>query len=541
MSMIVNKTNGSALVTIPNSTVNTSASSLSLPGIGSLMTGLSTNTNLIRLLENFANSTAPANPLRGQLWFDTNRNVFKVYDGTSWNLLKSKLVNTVNLTLQGDVQGTATFDGNSDVTIPLTVSNSGIVAGSYNKVRYNGRGRATIGMTLSPSDISDALGYTPIDRNQVLVPGQIPLHGIMLWGGDANGGTLPTGFTICDGKTIACGDTVITTPDLRNIFPGGNPGSPNRIPYVMRVCEGAFSITSPATTQEWTLTVSSTVTAYNVLAAFTAAYGAPAGPVRVRVTVASGGLIGSTIPTTAALTVGQFPSGSTIIIDNRGSIQGAGGIGVAGAIGGTGGDAIFANYPNQAVIVNNFASGTILAGGGAGGGGGNGGAGYYNNCYNVVVAAGQGYCTSTSYFGGSAPTVSCTTPYGSTAYCAGGFYYCGVGSQYYCSSCYRTVQTCDTVATTGGIGGAGGRGQGYQQPVATGAAGAAGGTGAGVGGTGGAGGTWGNAGVSGSQGANGNNGSGTVGFAGGTGGRYLNRGSSNVIINNNGTVAGALA
>ena len=43
--------------------------------------------NFLHLLENFANSLPPANPVQGQLWFDTdnNNNTLKVYDGTNWN------------------------------------------------------------------------------------------------------------------------------------------------------------------------------------------------------------------------------------------------------------------------------------------------------------------------------------------------------------------------------------------------------------------------------------------------------------------------
>ena len=43
--------------------------------------------DFLHLLENFANSAPPANPVQGQLWFDTanNNNTLKVYDGTNWN------------------------------------------------------------------------------------------------------------------------------------------------------------------------------------------------------------------------------------------------------------------------------------------------------------------------------------------------------------------------------------------------------------------------------------------------------------------------
>jgi hypothetical protein len=43
--------------------------------------------DFLHLLENFANSTAPANPVQGQLWFDnsTGINLLYAYDGTTWN------------------------------------------------------------------------------------------------------------------------------------------------------------------------------------------------------------------------------------------------------------------------------------------------------------------------------------------------------------------------------------------------------------------------------------------------------------------------
>lgn len=43
--------------------------------------------NFLHLLENFAKSTAPVNPIEGQLWYDNTAGVdlLKVYDGTSWN------------------------------------------------------------------------------------------------------------------------------------------------------------------------------------------------------------------------------------------------------------------------------------------------------------------------------------------------------------------------------------------------------------------------------------------------------------------------
>ncbi len=83
MAYIVNKTDGTALVTITDGTIdNTTSLTLfgkSYSGFGELL-----NENLVRLLENSASTAAPANKIRGELWFDTTTNQLKVYDGTDW-------------------------------------------------------------------------------------------------------------------------------------------------------------------------------------------------------------------------------------------------------------------------------------------------------------------------------------------------------------------------------------------------------------------------------------------------------------------------
>ena len=40
--------------------------------------------NFLHLLENFANSESPANPVEGQLWYDNGTNILRVFDGTEW-------------------------------------------------------------------------------------------------------------------------------------------------------------------------------------------------------------------------------------------------------------------------------------------------------------------------------------------------------------------------------------------------------------------------------------------------------------------------
>lgn len=540
MAQTITTSTGSTIAVIADGSINTTATSLELPGNGVVVDGRRQNDNLVHIAENFAHSAPPANPLNGQLWFDTANERIMVRQGGSWAIPRAALKAPITLTLTGAISGSVSFDGINDATITTTFAPTSVPAGTYTKLRIEG-GRAAQVRTLSVGDISAALGYAPLEKNRYLnvTQGNVPVNGMILWGGPL--AALPVGFTVCDGKVIQCDDHIIPVPDLRNHFPGGGPGSSARVPFVIRACDGGFDEVTPAPLQEYPLTLSTIVVPYNLLGAFTTQWGAPAGAVRVRLTITEDGLAGSLNPMVAALDVGQFPTGSTIIIDNYGTIVGAGGTrGTSLLPAGDGGDAIKADYTGQTVVVNNFSGASILAGGGGGGAGGLGGDGYYDNCYNVVTLMGQGGCVSQSIHGLETSTASCADSYGAGAYCTGNLFYCGSGTLYYCSSCSKPIETCDRLSTEGGTGGTGGFGQGYQQSLSAGAAGSLGGTNAGIGGLGGSGGGYGQNGATGQAGANGIDGVGSAGSAGGYAGRYLRINGANVIIVNNGVVAGGM-
>lgn len=84
MSYLVNKTDGELLATILDGQTNGSSSSIVL--IGKQVTGYGEvqNENFVHIMENFANSIDPANPLAGQLWWNTGNNTMQVFDGSAW-------------------------------------------------------------------------------------------------------------------------------------------------------------------------------------------------------------------------------------------------------------------------------------------------------------------------------------------------------------------------------------------------------------------------------------------------------------------------
>jgi hypothetical protein len=84
MSYTINLSNGNTLTTILDGTVDTSTTDLTLIGRNYTGFGEFVNQNTVKLLENFANSSPPNNPLIGQIWFDSAQNNIQVYTSTGW-------------------------------------------------------------------------------------------------------------------------------------------------------------------------------------------------------------------------------------------------------------------------------------------------------------------------------------------------------------------------------------------------------------------------------------------------------------------------
>jgi len=80
---------GTTLATIQDGTVNNSTTSLTLIGKNYAGYGNFLNENFVYLLENFSDSTAPVNPITGQLWYDNFNQLLKLYTGSQWKPISS--------------------------------------------------------------------------------------------------------------------------------------------------------------------------------------------------------------------------------------------------------------------------------------------------------------------------------------------------------------------------------------------------------------------------------------------------------------------
>lgn len=84
MSYQLNKTDGSLLTDLIDGQIDSASTNLTLVGRNYSGFGEFLNENFIKLLENFANTAAPSNPLEGQLWWDKSEARLKLWDGTQW-------------------------------------------------------------------------------------------------------------------------------------------------------------------------------------------------------------------------------------------------------------------------------------------------------------------------------------------------------------------------------------------------------------------------------------------------------------------------
>ena len=89
MAYKINNTFGTLLVTLADGTIDTTTTDLSLIGKGYAGFGEALNENLIKLLENFNNTSAPANKVQGQMWYDKTNNQINVYTGSKWKPIGS--------------------------------------------------------------------------------------------------------------------------------------------------------------------------------------------------------------------------------------------------------------------------------------------------------------------------------------------------------------------------------------------------------------------------------------------------------------------
>lgn len=119
------KSDGTTLATVADGIINSTASSIKFIGRTIVDYGQDIAENQVHIMENFANTTSPLVPIAGQLWWDTNVNILKVYDGATFG--QTALQNIVEDTtpqLGGNLDNNG-FKITTDGSVVLSFASSG--------------------------------------------------------------------------------------------------------------------------------------------------------------------------------------------------------------------------------------------------------------------------------------------------------------------------------------------------------------------------------------------------------------------------------
>jgi hypothetical protein len=135
MAYKINNTFGTLLVTLADGTIDTTTTDITLIGKGYAGFGEKLNENLVKLLENFNNTSAPSNKIQGQLWYDKTNNQLNVYTGAKFKPVGSPTPSSTqpsNAVLGDEWFDTTNkqyyiYDGSAWTLIgPTTVAGSGV-------------------------------------------------------------------------------------------------------------------------------------------------------------------------------------------------------------------------------------------------------------------------------------------------------------------------------------------------------------------------------------------------------------------------------
>ena len=279
MTYNIKKYDKSTLVDIETGFIDDVSTSLSLIGKNVENFGALQNENYVYLLENFSGTTAPLNPIRGQIWYNTTQKQIFVYDGTTFNLLgpesagnfaTTRLVSKVVLNTTGGQHPIIQVIVNGEVIAIIssvqfelgepisgfTTIYRGITAKNYgsnnNDVRLFGKAMvaevAETATTASVTDDSTNIATTEFVHN--ILPKGI----VLMWSGSI--ASIPSGWGLCNGSTYG----TVVSPDLQNRFIRGAsdtvaPGSTGGADTVSATTNSAGIHSHLVTVNDTTLTV----------------------------------------------------------------------------------------------------------------------------------------------------------------------------------------------------------------------------------------------------------------------------------------------
>lgn len=176
MSYLLNKTDGTLLTELIDGRIDTLSTNLTLVGRNYSGFGESFNENFIKLLENFANTAAPSNPLEGQTWWDRTSARLNVYTGTEWKAAGGPFVQETRPDMvAGDLwidnvrKQLFAYDGSTLILVGPNYSTDQGLSGFQVETVLDTQARAKTVVTLYLNDslvsVISNEEFTPLDSN----------------------------------------------------------------------------------------------------------------------------------------------------------------------------------------------------------------------------------------------------------------------------------------------------------------------------------------------------------------------------------------
>jgi hypothetical protein len=192
MAYTIVKSDGTVLTTIADGTINTTSTSQGLPGRNYAGYGQTLDTNFVHQLENFADVNPPANPIRGQLWYNTNTQVLLVCptDGetnpANWFALTS--------TASGGTTsfGSVTVTGNLQASNVIATNNVQGANGIFTNISVSANANISVGNITS--------AFLGTANTTSITSGSNTTAGSLTGTWTANGGSSGNTFVITNGN-----------------------------------------------------------------------------------------------------------------------------------------------------------------------------------------------------------------------------------------------------------------------------------------------------------------------------------------------------
>ena len=278
MPYIINNSRGNVVAIVADGTVNTTATDLALVGRALTDYGTYENENYVYLLENFANSTAPLQPILGQLWYNSTTDVISSYStsNTFVALASQDYVQTQKISPAFTGIPTAPTAGvntsNTQIATTQFVLNQLGGGSSTNNILTSGLISAAGTVTGSSLIGTVVTASGNVSGGNVLTVGSISSTGNATVGNILTGGAVSATGNITGGNVLTLGSVsatgnVIGTNFIGNVIPpaGGAVSTTGNVTGGNILTSGLISATGSITGS--LLSVSGNITGSNLTAA----------------------------------------------------------------------------------------------------------------------------------------------------------------------------------------------------------------------------------------------------------------------------------